>query len=727
MRKVTLALLTAASMLSAAAAEPLSIPSPEEREAFRKNHRTYLPATGPKTRAASEAFAVQDDFDVLHYFLDLEFEPTTRTVGGTVTVTLRSLVPSLTHVVLDLYDNMAVASVRVGNSNLAFTHQNDLLDITLGSALPQGQDLSISVAYAGTPESAGFGSFGWNRSQFGGTGAMAWSLSEPEGARTWWPCKDRPDDKATVEEWWTVPDTWTATGNGRLVGASRVGGRQMQYRWKPTRPLTTYLVSIAATNYASFSHTYVALDGVTTMPVDYYVYPEDLTDAQESFQPTVPMIEHYAALFGEYPFLEDKYGMSAFPFSGGMEHTTNTSYGYTLINGGHNYDYIIAHELAHQWWGDSVSPATWADIWLNEGFASYSEALWAEHLGGPIQYRSYMNSFYRQNFSGPLYDPVDLFGTTVYDKGAWVVHMLRGVMGDTAFFAGLRDWYAGRRDATGTTEQFRATMEARHGASLVWYFAEWVYGQNSPAYEYGFTNAAAGAGLYRTYLNVRQIHTNAPTFTMPVQVTLVTQGGEVRRSVWNDAPDQDFVLETSEPVIDVRFDPDDWVLKYSETRVSLADTDLDGVPDRNDNCAAVANGPQSDFDADGDGDVCDPDDDGDLVPDTGDCAPLDPAQGLPAEVGAIAAGPDGASTRLAWDAAALADSYDVVRGGLSTLVTGYGACVATGLTATVWNDAEAPAVGSGFAYLVRGRNVGCGGPGSLGSASGGVPRAADCP
>ncbi|HEX6850771.1 MAG TPA: M1 family aminopeptidase [Candidatus Polarisedimenticolaceae bacterium] len=724
-RSCALLLLACFSSLFVSAAEPLIIPSPEERAEFRKNHKSYIPPLGPKTRAAAEAWEAQEDFDVLHYFLDLEFTLSSRNVSGTVTATVKSLVPSLTTVPFDLYDNMSVSSVKRGGTNLAHTHQNNLLTITLNTPLALDEQADLTIAYSGTPQSVGFGSFGWNRGGFGG-GAAVWSLSEPEGARTWWPCKDRPDDKATVEEWWTVGEGWTATGNGKLIGTVK-RGRRTQYQWKPTRPLTTYLVSIAGTDYASFSHTYTALDGVTTMPVEYYVYPEDLADAQVSFTPTVPMIEYYAQKFGEYPFLEDKYGMSAFPFSGGMEHTTNTSYGYSLINGGHNYDYIIAHELAHQWWGDSISPHTWPEVWLNEGFATFSEALWAEHLGGASQYRSYMNSLYSSNFAGTVYDPVDLFGSTVYDKGGWVLHMLRGVMGDGPFFLGLRDWYQQRRDGTGTTAQFQATMEARHGAGLDFFFQEWVYNGNSPVYEFGFKNADAGGGVFRTYVRIRQIQTNAGTFTMPVRLTLVTGAGNDVRTVWNDAADQDFVLTTGVPVTNVIFDQDDWILKNGETQIPLADADVDGVPDRNDNCVAIANAGQLDFDVDGAGDACDGDDDDDLLDDASDCAAFDATQGTPEEVAALTLEPNAGMTRLSWPGAARSDSYEVVRGDLASIPSGYGGCVASGLAGAPWDDAAIPLDGAGFGYLVRGRDAGCGGAGSLGATSGGAPREAACP
>ena len=708
------------------------IPTREERERTRKPPapRAEPGATADADAKDATVAAAQDDFDVTRYLLDVEFTPSTRVVGGAVTITATSRVAGFREVILDLLDNMTVTSVTRGATPLAFTHQDNLVRITLDRTFNAGQSFEVKVSYNGKPAATGFGSIGWNKYFFVGQGKMVWTLSEPEGARTWWPCKDKPADKAQVEEWWTVPATWTATGNGTLIATETLPNSRKRFKWKPARPLTTYLVSIAATDYVSFSDTYTALDGTTTMPVTYYVYSEDLTPARESFRNTPAMIAFYAETFGEYPFLEDKYGMSAFPWSGAMEHTTNTSYGYLLIDGGHGNDYVIAHELAHQWWGDSVSPEEWNDVWLNEGFASYSEALWAEHLGGADTYRDYMNSFWRSSFDGTLYAPNDLFGTTVYDKGAWAVHMLRGVMGDGPFFLGLRDWYASRRDATGNTAQLQATMEARHGAPLGWYFQEWVYGPGMPAYEVGWTTADLGGGAYRNWVRIRQTQVDAGPFTMPVRLTLVTASGSELRTVWNDALDQDFTLDTAEPLIDLVFDERDWILKAGETPVELADADGDGVPDRNDNCASVVNPVQQDFDGDALGDACDEDDDGDAVADALDCAPFDAAQGTPGEIGGVSvAALSPASVRLAWLPATAADLYDVSRGALSTLRSGggYGACRATGLTTTALDDDAPAAAGDGWQWLVRGRDTGCGGAGPFGAYAGSGSDPAGCP
>ena len=720
--------LIAVSTARAQKVEPLEIPTPEEREQFRKSHPKIGGMTEPLSTSESAIAAVQDDFDVQHYFLSLEFVPTTRRVTGSVTVTAQSLVPGLQHLVLDLASNMTVTSVLKvpALTALPFTRPGNLIDVTLDQPYNAGQTFDVRVIYNGVPDATGFGSISWSKTSGGTLGTAVSTLSEPSGARSWWPCKDRPDDKATVDEWWTVPDTWTATGNGLLVGVATPSGKK-QFKWHMNDPLTTYLVMVAATVYSTFSQTYSTLAG-GTMIIDHYVYPEHLTNAQTSFTPLPAMIAFFAQKFGEYPFVEDKYGMSEFSWGGAMEHSTNTSYGTGLVNGLHNYDYIMAHELSHQWWGDTVSPQTWADVWLNEGFATFCEALWAENLGGAGSYRSWMNSNWHPSFSGTLYNPIDLFGTTVYDKGAWVQHMLRRVVGDTNFFNALRDWYVNHRDGIGNTAQYQGTQEARYGATLDFFFQQWVYGTGQPTYEYGIRTADLGNGTYRNYVRIRQTQTPAAVFTMPVDLVFITAGGNQLRTVVNNALDQDFILDTTAPPTGLLFDDLDWILRTSKTAITLADADSDGVPDRNDNCSGAANAMQLDFDLDGAGDACDPDDDNDGLADVSDCAPLDVAQGAVGLVNAMTVDSAGGAAHLAWDAAARAETYDVQRGTLSELRVGsYGTCLASGLTATAYDDLDAAPDDDGFFYLVRGHDAGCGGGGSLGTDGSGVPRPAACP
>ena len=696
------------------------LPDPDERTRILLTPSPEAGRAQPLDPREELGLASQDDFDVTHYFLKLDFDESIKRVSGSVRVTATSLVDDLTQVQLNLTNNMTVTSVTRAAVGVAFTHQSNLVTVTLDPAVDNGESFELNVRYNGSPVS---GSFGWDKySTTGPNTDMVWSLSQPNGGRTWWPSKDRPDDKALVEAWWTVRPDWTATGNGVLQGVDTLPTGRKRYRWLATHPLPTYLVSVAATNYATFSHTYTPLAG-GSMPIDYYVYPEDLADSQLPLSVTADMLTFMAQTFGEYPFVEDKYGISEFPFFGAMEHSTNSSYGFVLLNGTNDFDFVNLHEIAHQWWGDAVSPETWDDMWLNEGFSSYCEALWFEHLGGATPYRDYMVSLDLGAFPGPVYAPVNVFASTVYNKGAWVMHMMRRVMGDEAFFQSLRNWYIARFDGTGNTVQFQANQEAAHGASLDYFFQQWVYNESRPAYRYGFTTADLGNGSYRNYVRVEQTQLDAGVFSMPLDLALELTSGDDVRTVWNDQAIADYVFDTSEPLPSLVLDPFNWVLKGPVDSFVLADADIDGVPDYADNCPSIANPVQADADADLAGDPCDSDDDNDLLDDTLDCAPTDAAQGVPDEV--VLAGLDVGG--IAWEAAARADTYDVVRGSMGSLQGGLEDCLVTGLSTLSYADPAVPDSGAAYGYLVRGVDAGCGGPGSLGGNSAGVERPSPCP
>jgi aminopeptidase N len=577
---VTLAVLVAVALTASARPayiddrrpgdDPRSILWEPKQAAFeRMMAAEALPPTA--TRAS------QDDYDAYYYDIDIEIDEGPETVDGSVLMKGTSLISDLTTVILNLYDNMTVTSVAHDGSPASYTHNNDLLTVTLNSPVGTGGTFEIEVVYNGAPIDDAL-----NFSTHGGGNPIISSLSEPIGARQWWPCKDTPADKAdSARIAVTVDDALVAVSNGMLVSEVD-NGTTKTYTWFEGYPITTYLISVAISNYESFVDSYIY--GRDTMPIENYVYPEDYADALEDLNITPEAIGVLSAVFGPYPFINERYGHAEFPWGGAMEHQTCTSYGAVLIRGDHYYDWILVHELGHMWWGDWVTCATWDDIWLNEGFASYSEALWFEHIGGESEYDDYIDSYDSYGyFDGPIYDPNSTFNRTVYDKGALVNHMLRRIL---ALQDGAVDhypidrWVAAMADYGSTyayshayTTDLQAVLEAHYGGDLDWFFQPWIYGENRPDYRWWWIEDPIGPP-YGVMVHVDQTQSNAGLFTMPIDIKIHTTGGEVIEVAWNDQWSQDFFFEVDDPVTDVEFDPGNWILKYA-SEISAPSTGFD--------------------------------------------------------------------------------------------------------------------------------------------------------
>ncbi len=355
-------------------------------------------------------------------------------------------------------------------------------------------------------------------------------------------------------------------------------GATKTYTWFESYPITTYLISVAITNYSSWTDYYTY--GRDTMPIENYVYPEHYSNAVEDLNITAEAIGSHAEVFGPYPFIDERYGHAVFPWGGAMEHQTCTSYGRVLIRGDHYYDWILVHELGHQWWGDWVTCETWEDIWLNEGFASYSEALWFEHVDGEAGYDDYIESFDAYGyFDGPIYDPWSTFNRTVYDKGALVLHMLRRIMeldgGPQDHYpvdglkAVMADYGAAHSYGTAVTPDLQVVFEAHYGSSMDWFFQPWIYGENRPDYTWSWVADDQGPP-YGVMVHVEQVQSNAGLFTMPIDIKIHTTAADVLVVAWNDQLSQDFFFDVDDPVTDVSFDPGNWILKYiTETSTGI--------------------------------------------------------------------------------------------------------------------------------------------------------------
>jgi len=560
-------LISLSLMLAIAEAQPL--PGDNPYQMLFDMHE----AVGPVRAELDEA----DDntgYDALHYNLEIRFYPTTESVTGRVDMLFSSTIAALTDLAMQFRYNMVVDCVLVDGAETTFTLTwEDNFNVDLPTTLGLGDSATVTTFYHGNPYGSPSGLGGLYFDTHLGTPIVS-SLSEPEGARNWWPCKDMPHDKATARLVWTVPSGFYATGNGLLQSVSSPEPGWRSYEWMENYPITTYLIAVTATNFVHFRNWYVTVGG-DSMPLDHYVYPEDSLEATIDFADLADVISYFASVFEEYPFIEEKYGHAAFPFGGAMEHQTLTSYGAALITGQNTYHYIMVHELSHQWWGDMVTCETWMDLWLNEGFATYCDALWIEHAEGWAAFVSRMNEFrqyYMQaeaNWEGrfPIYDPQELWGATVYEKGSWILHMIRYVIGEDHFW-NLWPEYRSRFAFDAVTDsEFQQTVEDVSGMDLDWFFWEWVYMAGYPEYHWGWQTQAYGEDSTRVDLSILQVQElieQTPIFTMPIELKVTKNTGFETAVVWDSLPAQNFSFVVSGNVLDVQFDPDNWILKTAQ-------------------------------------------------------------------------------------------------------------------------------------------------------------------
>ena len=497
----------------------------------------------------------QEKIDVTYYRIDLNIDIDAEEIDGSVLVNGWIGMDQPDSIELDFADEMIVDSVKFYGELWPFVHESDYLKAPAPEAtIPEGYSFSVEVFYHGTPPSTGFGAFNFD------THANIdhiWTLSEPYGARDWWPCKDDPSDKAdSVDIIITVPEEQIVASNGILVSETNVGNERKQYHWQETYPICTYLISVTTYPYTVWQDEYIAMNG-DTLPLNYYVYPDHYESVYDNYLLTNDMMEVFAQRFGEYPFMGEKYGHAEFGRGGGMEHQTLTSLGGSS-------QWLIAHELGHQWWGDLVTCASFHHIWLNEGFARFSEAIWEEAYNGIQAYKDYWQSheYYgpgtifveNPNSVGNIFD-----GNLSYNKAGWIVHMLRGVMGDSLFFESLQSYVYHDSLAYGavTTEDFQTVCENVSGLDLGDFFQQWIYGEYYPQYAVSWEMLDTDELI----VTIEQTQ-NWQTFRMPIQLNVTTPTETLSFTVENESTYETYNLGLiGADVIDVKLDSDNWILK----------------------------------------------------------------------------------------------------------------------------------------------------------------------
>ena len=507
------------------------------------------------------------NIDVTYYKLNLTLTYNPGNISGIVTVDAKATQNQLTTFFLDIVNQLTVTSVKLnGITSLTFSQPSgsDQLRITLDRAYGIGEKFSVDITYQGTPGSRGFGSFIF-ATHNNNTQPIIWTLSEPYGAKDWWPSKDTPGDKADSSDVWiTAASNYVSVSNGKLISETDNGNGTKTYKWKNSYPIAGYLISLAMTNYSLHQDQFEYESG-KFMPVTHYVFPENLQQNISNLDNTVNMLQIFSQKFGPYPFLREKYGHAQFGWGGGMEHQTITS----LVSFS---EMLVVHELAHQWYGDKVTCKDWQNIWLNEGFASYCECIYREAKYGTADFKSYVDNFMSQakNAAGTIYvqniNSIDeIFNSArEYKKGAMVLHMLRGIVGDDKFFQ-IMQQYAnepGLAYNVATTEDFQHIAERVSGIDLNYFFQEWIYGENFPVYSVVWGYEQDVNENYKVSLKITQsVNSNPSFFTMPIQIAISTSKGLVNRTVINNAQVQSIDLIVDGIPSAVQVDPGNWILK----------------------------------------------------------------------------------------------------------------------------------------------------------------------
>jgi aminopeptidase N len=412
-------------------------------------------------------------YDVGGYALKLRYDPASDRLEGTATVTAKATA-DLSRFNLDLV-GLNVSAVTVDGTAAQTNRAQGELMVTPWRGLPRGTTFTTVITYGGIPKpitTPALGEGGWLATD---DGAIA--LGQPESASSWFPVNDHPSDKATYALAMTVPDGLTVVANGVPGGSSRGADGWVTWTWSEGAPMASYLATVVIGRYRTTTGTHHGKPLVTAVADSLPKGPADAAMVR-----TAEVADFLETRFGPYPF--DAYGgvvVSDDRIRYALETQSRPVYADAFFRGPDGA-WVVAHELAHQWFGNSVSVRNWRDIWLNEGFATYAEWLWSEHVQGPSLQSIFDAEYAATDWTKPAYNPgaAQLFGRAVYHRGALVVHALRLSVGDGDFWRIVQAWTQERRNGNGSTEDFEALAEKTSGKELNDFFAAWLSGTSPP-------------------------------------------------------------------------------------------------------------------------------------------------------------------------------------------------------------------------------------------------------
>ncbi|MFA5971839.1 MAG: M1 family aminopeptidase [Lentimicrobiaceae bacterium] len=507
---------------------------------------------------------IVNNYDLKYHRFFLFADPAQSYISGSVTSYFVATQPGMSSIQFELYSTMLADSAFHRGIKYSINHTDNVITVPLGSILPEGTLDSVTVYYHGNPTTSGFGSFG--NEIHGGAPGM-WTLSEPYGASDWWPSKNDLTDKIdSIDMFVVTPKGNHVASNGLLISETPYGTNSVLAHWKHRYPIASYLIAIASTNYARFSD--YLKTGTDSLLVLNYVYPEDSASVRNNAYSVLESIALYENLFAPYPFRAEKYGHAEFGWGGGMEHQTMTFLGKGAFNGE-----IIAHELAHQWFGDMITCGSWHDIWLNEGFATYCAGLRYESLNPHYWYLWRFNNISNvcRFPGGSVYcdDTTNvnrIFDSRLsYSKGALLLHMLRWVVGDEKFFTGMKS-YANDpvlRFNFARTSDFKKHIEDASGQDLTGFFADWFYGQGFPSYTINVDQTPDHATTVEIFQSQSDVSVNF--FEMPVPIQFFGEGKDTLMVFNHTFSGKTFVTNPGFEIDSVKFDPELWLVSANNT------------------------------------------------------------------------------------------------------------------------------------------------------------------
>ncbi len=524
-------------------------------------------------KGAEAQYAPDRTFDTEHIMLDLDLDIPGKALSGLCTTTLRAISDDAGEMVFDAVD-FHVKFVRSNQGAVSYQYNKRQLTVQFKNPIQSGDVVQIQIGYRVTRPKLGLYFIGPDK-HYPHKPVQVWTQGEDEFARYWFPCHDAPQDRTSTEILVKVPKGMTAVSNGRLVKKSPLKNK-IQFHWKQDIPHAAYLVTLAVGHFTEIK------DHWKNIPVTYYCTPGREQDTRRAFGKTPKMMAFFSKKTGQ-PYPYPKYAQVAAEdfIYGGMENTSATTQTAKVLHDERAHldfsaDYLAAHELAHQWFGDLITCQEWSHAWLNESFATYFEALFTEHDRGKdeffwelrqnaAQYFEEDKSSYRRPLVSKVYkSPTDLFDRHLYEKGSLILHMLRCVLGETAFWTSIQTYVKDNKGLVVETIDFKKAVEKATGKNMGRFFDQWVYKAGHPEYKVRYWWESSSKKAYVRVAQTQKTDHETGLFSMPVVFSFHTSKGEKRFTELVDKKTHLFEFKLpAEPYL-VLFDPDHGVLKKTD-------------------------------------------------------------------------------------------------------------------------------------------------------------------